>query len=170
MNNPRLDFIIKNAAGLLKSDIRFGDPYGILKALATVESSFGTNNVPRFEKAYSPMGIYYNSEQKERYAKWGAAACCSYSSFQIMYTTACELGFDSQPWSRNPSILSNDEVAIFYVIEYIKKRVISRGAQTVEQLFDIYNSGSLDKNIPADYIRVAMQAYNSNPNVDHIIT
>jgi len=169
MSKSRLDFIINNAASTLKFDIKFGDAKGILKALATVESSFGSNNVPRFEKAYSPMGIYYNAEQKERYAKWGAAACCSYSSFQIMYPTACELGFDSSPWARNPQLLSNDEVAIFYVIEYIKKRVISRGAQTVEQLFDIYNSGSLDKNIPADYIRVAMQAYNTNQNADHII-
>lgn len=168
MSKTKLEKLIKNASWMLKPYLKFADPYAVLVAIATVESSFGSNNISRYEKAYSPSGAYYNPDQKERHLKWGADACCSYSSFQIMYPTACELGFDSSPYDRNPQILSCDEVAIFYVIEYIKNRCIAKGADTLEKLFDSYNSGTWrDNNIPINYMRVALQAYNSNSHVDY---
>lgn len=168
MSKAKLEKIIKSAALMLKPHLKFADPYGVLCAIATVESSFGTNNVPRYEPAYGQLGAYYNTEQKERYMKYGAAACCSFSSFQILYPTACELGFDSSPYTRSPLELTSDEVAIFYVIEYIKNRILAKGADTLEKLFDAYNSGTFrDSNIPTNYIRVALQAYNSNSHVDY---
>lgn len=167
-SKTKLEKIIKLAAPMLKPYLKFADSYGILAAIATVESSFGTNNISRFEKVYAPGGSYYNADQKERHLKWGAGACCSFSSFQILYPTACELGFDSSPYNRDPHELSNDEVAIFYVIEYIKNRVLAKGADTIEKLFDAYNSGTFkDDNIPHNYIRAALQAYNSNSHVDY---
>ena len=45
----------------------------LLIALATVESSFGQNNVPRYEPAYGPGGRYFAADHVKRaYKNWGA--------------------------------------------------------------------------------------------------
>ena len=132
------------------------DPVKILCAILHNESSYGVFNVPRFEKAYGPGGKYYNHTQ---YTLWGAWACCSYSSFQIMYPTARELGFTGTPGQ-----LWNDEEAIKWAIKLINVRIIRKqGAKTVNQIADGYNSGNCnDSIIPEVYIAKFVLAYNSD--------
>lgn len=169
MNKTRLNNLIERAALLLQPDLKFASATGVLTAIATVESSFGSNTASRFEKSYAPLGRYYVVDQKDRYTKWGSASCCSYGSFQIMYPTACEMGFDNDTYLRSPHLLTEDEIGIFYVIELIKKRVLARGASTLEQLFDAYNSGSFrDSIIPTQYIKDAISSYNSANKIDYI--
>jgi hypothetical protein len=63
-----------------------------------------------------------------------------------MYPTAYELGFNASPWT-----LWDDIVAVPWIVKYINVR--ARGAQTVEQIADAYNSGSFrDSFKPAHYI------------------
>jgi hypothetical protein len=153
---------IKTGAKMLTPIVSFADPLALLGALAVVESSFGEFNVPRFERAYAKEGHLFNYDQLQRYKKWGAWACCSYSSFQIMYPVACELGFDSEPWRRSPADLWNDDIAVLWVVEYIKRRCVARGVKTVEEFADCYNSGyHKDKNVPYEYIKEFRTAYGS---------
>lgn len=125
-----------------------------LKALATVESSYGIYNIPRHEKAYDLGGIYSKS-YKPLLIKYGAMAACSWSSFQIMYPVAYELGFQGDPIE-----LQNDELAIMWVMEYIRKRILDKGCSRLQDFADAYNSGTFrDKLIPEDYITKFMKAY-----------
>jgi hypothetical protein len=147
--------IIQIAAGLLQPKIPFADALSLLGALAEVESSFGEFAVPKYEKAYDWGGPYFSVEQRERWKRWGAWAACSYSSFQIMYPTACELGFTGTPIE-----LCKDNVAIDWVMKLIERRIIDRGATTIMQVADAYNSGSFrDAMYPNEYIKKFSDAY-----------
>lgn len=170
MTKSNLQKLIKLSAPMLQPYLKFADAYGILMSIATLESSMGSYGVARFEKNFAPGGSYYNDELKERYKVWGALSACSFSDFQILYVTACELGFDEAPWKRSPMDLANEEVAIFYVIEFLKYRVIAKGGDTLEKLFDIYNSGKLDKNYPVQYIKDGVAAYNTHASTDYTST
>lgn len=117
----------------------------LLKAIAMNESAYGAYNVPKFEKAYSLGGVYGN---RALWAKHGDWAACSYSSWQIMYPTAIELGFTGSPID-----LRQDRTAIYYVVELILRRCIRKGATEIRQVFDMYNSGSFrDSIVPQTYI------------------
>lgn len=133
------------------------DPVRFLAALSMNESSGGLYRVPKYEPAYGPGGSYYN---KENYARWGAWACCSYSSFQIMYPTAIELGYSGG----NPVELQlKDEIAIVWVKKFFEKRVFAKTNKfiTLGNAADAYNSGSfLDNNIPQKYIANLYMYYN----------
>lgn len=130
------------------------DSLALLGAIAEVESDFGALALPRHEKAYDHGGRYFD---RERWLLHGALAACSYGSFQIMYATACELGFD---WRRSPLDLQSDEVGIIWVVEYIRRRCLDRGAQTISQIGDAYNSGSFkDGNYPQEYVNKLSLAY-----------
>lgn len=105
---------------------------------------------PRFEPAYAPGGLYYRNskEVRDAYEKWGKSAACSYSNFQILYITATELGYEGPPLG-----LDRDSLAIPFVIKYINERIFARGAKTVEQVADGYNSGThLDRLKPIKYM------------------
>lgn len=126
------------------------EPKCILWALYYCEKYNTRNRVPRFEKAYALDGYYYgrSPEVRKRYAQWGRDAACSYSNFQILYNTACELGYDGPPLA-----LDRDSVAIPYVTWYLNIRIFKKGAKTIEEVADAYNSGSYqDSNVPAAYI------------------
>lgn len=126
----------------------------LLKAIAMNESSLGAYNLPRFEKAYSYNynGLYANRDLWKRYGDWAAM---SYSSWQIMYPTAVELGFTGSPID-----LWHDATAINYVVELIKRRIIAKGATEIKQVFDAYNSGSFkDLIVPKDYIEKGCKNY-----------
>lgn len=155
-----LNLLIEKNAQMLQPSLPFAKAAPLLKAIARVESSFGCFNIPKYERAFDFNGAYFNNEQRERWLKWGAWAACSYSSFQIMYTSAAELGFDKAPWNRSPADLMDDAVAIIWVIELIKKRILSKGAQDIRQVFDAYNSGTFkDLIIPHEYIEKATKFY-----------
>ena len=112
---------------------------------------------PRFEPAYAPDGIYFkNSELVRReYAKWGNWACCSYSDFQIMYITAVELGYDGPPLA-----LDRDVMALPWVVKYLNDRAFARGAKTVEEVADAYNSGTHRNHYkPLEYIAKCRKYY-----------
>jgi hypothetical protein len=124
------------------------DKIRFLAAISLCESSGGVHRVPRFEKGYAPGGAYYNSNL---YNKWGAWACCSYSSFQIMFATATELGYDSNP----VELHLKDEVAIVWVKKYFEKRCFSKTTKfiTIGNAGDAYNTGSFFSGVPpAKYI------------------
>jgi len=113
------------------------EPIRFLSALSMCESSGGIHRVPRFEPGYGPSGKYYN---RDLYAKWGAWACCSYSSFQILFTTATELGYTGNP----VELHLKDEVAIVYTKKYFERRVFPKTIKfiTLGNAADAYNSGS----------------------------
>lgn len=124
----------------------------LLMAISRAESSGGIfGGVLRVEPSYAIKGKRYFNEAL--YRLYGDAAAGSWSSWQIMYPTALELGFTGAPWD-----LWDDEIAIQWVCRYIEKRVIKRAINrgeviTVEMIADGYNSGTpFDRNIPEDYI------------------
>ena len=156
-----LEQIIKEYANNLNtkflSNIKI-DPVALLKAIAMRESTYGINKNPRFEKSYYKGGsIYKNSKNlQEKVELYGQAASCSYSSFQIMYITANEMGFKGKPED-----LNDDTIAIEYVIKMINKRILVKKPSSIRDIFDAYNSGNFkDKNIPFDYIKYCLNWYN----------
>lgn len=151
--------IIENADKLEVSKLTFEiDSVALLKAIAMRESTYSSNNKPRFEAAFFKGGYYYKHSEnlQNKVNLYGQLASCSYSSFQIMYITANELGFNGKP-----NELNNDEIAIEYVIKLINKRIINKNPKDIRDIFDAYNSGNFkDKNIPFDYIKYCLNWYN----------
>ena len=135
------------------------NPRALLMAIATVESDGGYyGGVLRVENSYADRGRRYFN--KDLYKMYGDAGAGSWSSWQIMYPTARELGFIGEPW-----MLWYDSVAIDWVIKYIENRIIRKANRigevvTVRMVADGYNSGTpFDKNIPMQYIAKMMSAY-----------
>lgn len=124
------------------------DKPALLMALSGNESSFGKNNVPRFEPAFAPGGKYFKNVQLQGlYKICGALACCSWGPFQIMAIRALELGYDG-----HPADLHDPKVSGPFVIAHINK-AISDGAKTWEDVLDAYNTGSFRVGEPPkDYI------------------
>jgi len=134
------------------------EPQALLAALAWQESTFGLHGgQSRVERAYCRGGTYYDgsSEVRDLWACYGSCAAASWSSWQILYVAAFELGFDLPPWR-----LFDDHIAFEWVIRYLDKRVLSKGATTVEDFADAYNSGThRDSIVPVDYIKSFAQHY-----------
>jgi len=133
------------------------DAPSLLWAVYFSEKYNKKNRVPRFEPAYAPGGYYYDhsSEVRREYEMWEESACCSYSNFQILYIVARELGYQGPPLG-----LDRDSVAIEFVVKYINQRIFGRGAKTVEQVADGYNSGSFkDGYQPVKYIQKFLKHY-----------
>lgn len=158
------DIIRRHAAELrppIGSDI---GPARLLTAIAHVESSFGVHGGRlRVEPAYLPAsrlpgtndGPLFRRHVRDLYAAYGDAACGSWSSWQIMYPTAWELGFRGAPWG-----LADDEKAIVWVCAYLNVRAFGRGAETVAQVADAYNSGDhRDRFVPTRYIEEVQHHY-----------
>lgn len=130
------------------------DGVAALGALAEIESSFGKYNIPKHENAFDVGGKLFSKSLWER---WGAWAACSYSSWQLMFPVAVELGFTGRPQD-----LWDDETAILWVMEYIERRILKRGCTTIEDFADAYNSGSFKDNIvPRVYIVKFVSAYHT---------
>ena len=108
--------------------------------------------------AYCPGGYYYKKspEVRELWKRWGDSAACSYSSFQILYVVAIELGFGGSPID-----LWYDEEACPLVVKFLNHRVIEKNPRNLQDIADAYNSGThRDRHIPHDYIRKFLTAYN----------
>lgn len=143
----------------LQPRIPFANARLILAALAEVESTFGSNCRPKYEPAYDVGGGYWTPDNAKKWSwyTYGPIVCCSYSSWQMMYPTALELGLCP---TLNPTCLNHDEIAVNYVCEYLIKRVLDKGAGSLEELADAYNSGSFrDKNVPENYVKKFIAAY-----------
>ncbi len=149
----------------------------MLKALAVVESSFGLNNIPRHEDSWcrNMSGLRVvrvmtngsfttiqrgaanvNAIVRQRHEKWGCAACCSWSPWQIHYQTAADRGFGSAPW-----MLMDAEIALDFVSLELNRIIAGPSpSETVEQIADAWNSGNYrDRIVPADYIAKVRAAY-----------
>lgn len=130
----------------------------LLAAIASNESTFGLNCVSKHEDAWDQGGKYF---QKAYWDLYGSDAATSRSSFQIMYPIAVmEFGM---PVEITPQELNHDHIAIFYVVRYIKKKVLA-GANTLEKILDAYNSGSF-LDVQTDkvkaYVEKGVKAYYS---------
>lgn len=144
------------------------DPVLLLGTIAEIESGFGQYALPKYEKLYD-FGEKYSDHAK--WLKWGAWAACSYSSFQIMYPTACEFGFDSAPWNRNPMDLWDDEIAVLFVVDLLNTRILGRGARNLFQIADAYNSGSFQDDVyPMEYINKFKVIYSQIGNLRNLKT
>lgn len=137
-----------------------------LWALSGKESSFGANNVPRFEPAYAreTNGIYYLGRPKKEYGEqlrqlykhYGAMMACSWGPFQIMAIGAFELGYVG-----NPAALADAKISMPFVIRKLN-RIISSGTTRIEEILSAYNTGQW-KNPnawPKQYILNFMTIYN----------
>lgn len=123
----------------------------ILWAISGNESSFGQRRLfVRPEPAYMPPGgLYYrrSANIRDLWQRYGVLASSSLGTFQIMFVTAWELGF-----REHPIRLQDDEVAASWAAKVVDRSIV-RGAATLMEVLDAYNSGwHLDTNIPAAYI------------------
>jgi len=125
----------KLVIGNLKPEVK-GEEF--LYALSGTESNFGRFDIARYEKSYDRNGVYggKNALLNKSLNDYGALAACSYGPWQIMYATAVNLGFAGHPLE-----LWAAERCIPYVVRYIN-RSIERGAASIDDLLDSYNTGS----------------------------
>lgn len=140
-----------------------GDAYRFLLALTGVESSFGHNTKPRHEPAYDVGGRYFSEKLHAAYGYHAQPSpiAFSYSSFQMMFPVAYELGYEG-----NPEYLTCDEdynggdwIVCPLVCLYMKERGLEKDAKTLESLYDAFNSGSPKGWVPEEYIQKAMGFY-----------
>jgi hypothetical protein len=145
----------------------------LLLAIAAVESNGGLNNYPRVEPAYIPKGFTFtiqgklvsgtgtcvNDVVRPRWRKWGLCSACSYSSWQILYHTAADMGFEGDPRD-----LWKDIVARPYVYAKINK-VIEPMPVDVDELEAvrlvgrIWNGGNAQAIVPSSYLTKLCDAY-----------
>ena len=149
--------LIGSYAKTLKVDREIVAPGRVLAAICVVETNGWKNRQPNFENAYYVGGRYYsakafiqatNKSDPVLRLAMGALMACSFGPFQIMYTTACELGFEGSPME-----LHDPKTNLLMAIRYINKRVLAKMDEkterdTVIRIADGYNTGS-----PRDRIR-----------------
>ena len=128
----------------------------LLGAIAENESTFGLHRFSKHEVSWDQGGKYF---QKNLWDKWGSDASCSRSSFQVMYPVCVmEYGLSSDV---APQLLDDDHVAVMYVCKYIKRK-FDGGANTLNLIFDAYNSGSHRDTVTekvANYIAKGLKNY-----------
>lgn len=144
----------------------------LMRAIAHVETSGGVNNWPRIEAAFLPKGATFTVQGRiitgtgraftaTAAQRWnrlpeehrlGSAA--SWSPWQILYHTAVEQGYNDLPFKLHDPLVAE---------RVVKKRLTAlalKGATTVEQFADAWNSGSFrDSIVPAKYIADVLAAY-----------
>jgi len=127
----------------------------LLWALAGNESSFGANCTPRHENGYCPdaHGRYSSAPIVQRLtAQFGHAAHCSYGPWQILLINC---GNDA-----DPALFERCEYAAMKTVGHINTAILDRGAKTIEQIADAYNSGNFrDGNVPHEYIARLLKNY-----------
>lgn len=152
--------ILEQAGALnLPPSLQGEDPARILAAIAHNESYYGKYNQPRVEPGYSPGGYYFRraAHVRDEFDQWGAMAAASHGSFQILHIVAWELGYRGRP-----AALQDDALGIGFAIRLINRRIVVRGAQTLVEIADAYNSGCFkDANVPHRYIQKFLAALNS---------
>ena len=163
--DPKVKSICEAWGQSINTDL---DGAKLLMAIAAIESSGGVNNYPNFEPYWVPEGTAFTIEGKiqqgrhpvsnprvvDRYEAHGMASGCSFSSWQILYHTAADMGFKGQPWE-----LWDDKVAVEWVVRRLNK-LAKQGAKSIEQFADAWNSGSFkDRIIPERYIKEVSEAY-----------
>jgi hypothetical protein len=164
---PELNRICRGNGDAVKGPL---NGYALLAAIALVESTGGVNNYPNFEPYWVPEGNAFtiegkiqkgrhpstNSIVRARFDKFGMASGCSFSSWQILYHTAADMGYSGAPWE-----LWNDHFAIQWVVKLLN-RIYETGAETVANVADAWNSGThKDRIVPEAYIKKLCAAYDA---------
>jgi hypothetical protein len=150
VEQSRLDIVTDSMwRALLLNPDRFGN-LALLRAIADVESTYGANSNPRHEPAYCRGGRYFSAYLTSHF---GCAAHCSYGPWQIMFPTACELGFGG-----TPEELANPETNCLYAVRYLNARASK--ATNLEHIGRAYNGGNINaKAVPQSYIDKLTAAY-----------
>lgn len=140
----------------------------LLRAIASVETNGGVDNVARYEAAYIPRGMAFtiqghtvtgsgaccNAITWARWQKWGIRSAASYGWWQILYQTAADLGYQGPPQD-----LMEPGICEPFVVAYLKKKAI-QGARTVRDFADAWNSGTFtDENTVPEYTKAVEAAY-----------
>lgn len=121
----------------------------LLWALSGNESSFGAHCPPKHEDGYCYGHKYFDASYTH---EWGCLAHCSFSPWQIMATNAKTL---------TPLELMEDpDKACRVVALYLDARILDKGANTLSDIADAYNSGTWkDANVPVQYIADLIKNY-----------
>lgn len=126
----------------------------VLWALAAVESSYGRDRaMSRYEPAYAPGGYVYHTSPKVQalWNQYGRLGASSWGTWQMMLSTARDLGFTGEPTE-----LMDEAVLAPLVVRYI----VRSQALTLLDVADAYNSGNYrDRIIPVDYMAAVIAAY-----------
>jgi hypothetical protein len=129
----------------------------LLFAIAGRESTFGANCKPRLEPAYDLNGRYFKQDTRQRmlYALFGQDAAKSWGPWQVMLCNAA--GYKPDEMGRDP------KKACDAAVKFLNRFVFGvRGARTLSQILDTYNSGTWrDQESPGvkEYIKVCTRFY-----------
>lgn len=128
----------------------------LLIAISGVESSYGTNAIPRHEDSWCPNqhGRNANKIVIPRHRRWGCEACCSWGPWQLLYHTAADQGFDGAPHE-----LTDPHVSLAPVAQRLRA-IAKQGAASVSDFADAWNSGTFrDGIVPVVYIARLVKEY-----------
>jgi hypothetical protein len=141
----------------------------LLRAIADVETENGRNNWPNVEPSWIAEGERFTVEGRivvgtgrnvnaivlERARRFGwLPTSSSWGPWQILYHTAADLGFQGAPWD-----LWTPQESGPWVCRRLQK-IIDRGAVTVGDIADAWNSGThRDANRVPEYRAKVEAAY-----------
>ncbi len=155
---------IENLCRFHASELNFPDAinrWAFLVALSGCETSFGRNNIPRFELGYSKSSLAYKRSilLQEGYELYGDLCAQSYGPHQILWIVARELGYSLQS---SPLNLTSGVISIPYVIAHLN-RFGGFGAKTIEDYAASYNAGpgilKNGKEYPKAYVKKLIGFY-----------
>lgn len=107
----------------------------VMAAVATNESSLGADCTPRYEPAWDVDGIYARTslEQQALLQEFGKDAAYSYGVWQLMYYNC--------PGYTPSQLVTDAEAGAKCFLNYFNTYVQRKGAVTLEQIGEVYNSG-----------------------------
>lgn len=135
------------------------DDRKILWALNQQEASGRSSVEPRHEPAFYERYLRGNGLFRAAEMKYGAKAISSsYGPWQIMYTTAVDMGYRG-----NPQDLSDPSVSLPYVLRYIDK-LRERFDGDIQKVISAYNAGPGGVGTNPKYTNRVMSFYQKAPS------
>lgn len=131
----------------------------LMNAIKHVESSGGVNKASRYEKGveeqlrkrFDKLG----QNVKEAIKNYGyKAVASSYGPWQILASTAYDLGYKGAP-----ADLSNENVSKDIVLKYVQKLINSSRTKDVQDVVSAYNAGLGGIHSNPDYVKKVMRFY-----------
>ncbi len=158
MTNPwEFSELCRMGGLMLRDETVDVDFEALLYAIGGVESRFGTFYGPRHENAYCRGGRYYDSELTRKH---NCMAHCSYGYWQIMFANAAAVR------GRITPELMLDPLHALPITVHWMRRVVKRGAHSVRDIADAWNSGShRDSIVPVAYIEKVEKLYKERIDV-----
>jgi len=118
------------------------DLNGVLWALGGAESSFGEfAHQPRFERAYARGGRYF---LKDLDREFGDAAAMSYGPWQVMFCNAHRV---TSGYVKPDDLKGMTFAAQVATVRWLDSAVLDRGAKSIRDIADAWNTGSHRDNI-----------------------